>query len=183
MGGPATLAPRSSRGDQARPLLLLYLTALAVLVADQLSKLWVVGFLGPEEGGFVPVIGDLLWLRMVHNRGAAFGVGQNASYLFAVAALVVALGIVYYSRRLTSAHWIVRAALGLELGGAIGNLVDRLRYGYVVDFIDVRLWPYVFNVSDAAITIGVVLLLVSLLLEPRDHPSPSPERQVGDRTA
>lgn len=168
---------------RVRPLLLLYLTAIAVLIADQFSKLWVLDLLGPEEGGVVPLIGDLLWLRMVHNRGAAFGVGQNASYLFALAAVAVALGIIYYSRKLTSAHWIVRVALGLELGGAIGNLVDRLRYGYVVDFIDVRVWPYVFNVSDAAITIGVVLLLISLLLEPRERRSPSPERQVGDRTA
>lgn len=167
------------------PLLILYLTAVVVVVVDQLTKLWVLDLLGSQEGTYVPVVGDLLWLRMVHNRGAAFGLGQNASYLFALAAIAVAVGIVLYSRKLSSAPWILRVALGLELGGAIGNLVDRLRLGYVVDFIDVRLWPYVFNVSDAAITIGVVLLLFTLLLEPREHNSSArvPERQPGDRPA
>lgn len=167
------------------PLLILYLTAVLVVVVDQLTKLWVLDLLGSQEGTYVPVVGDLLWLRMVHNRGAAFGLGQNASYLFALAAIAVAVGIVLYSRKLSFSPWILRVALGLELGGAIGNLVDRLRLGYVVDFIDVRLWPYVFNVSDAAITIGVVLLLFTLLLEPREHHTNArvSERQPGDRPA
>lgn len=144
---------------------MLYGTALAVIVLDQLAKAWILGLLGTEEGSYRPVVGDILWLRLVHNSGAAFGMLPDASVFFAVAAVLVAAGIVVYSRRLADASWLVRAALGLELGGALGNLIDRVRFGYVVDFIDVRLpfWPWVFNVADAAITIGVVMLLVSLL--------------------
>lgn len=136
-----------------------------VVLADQISKWFVVDRLGDQEGNYRRVLGDLLWLRIVHNSGAAFGMLRNASFLFAVAAVVVTLAILYYSRRLSSASLLVRLALGLELGGALGNLVDRVRHGYVVDFIDVRLpfWPYVFNVSDASITIGVVLLGAHLL--------------------
>lgn len=136
-----------------------------MIVLDQIAKAWILGLLGTEEGSSRPVVGDILWLRLVHNSGAAFGMLPDASVFFAAAAVLVAAGIVIYSRRLADASWLVRTALGLELGGALGNLIDRVRFGYVVDFIDVRLpfWPWVFNVADAAITIGVVMLLVSLL--------------------
>lgn len=142
------------------------MTALAVIALDQLTKAWVVSLLGTTEGSYRPVVGDLLWLRLVHNTGAAFGMLRDASLFFALAAIAVAGGIVYYSQRLATASRLVRIALGLELGGALGNLIDRLHLSYVIDFIDVRLsfWPYVFNVADAAITVGVVLLLLTLLL-------------------
>lgn len=165
----------------ARALAPLYAAALAVLVLDQLSKAWIVATLGTEPGAYVRLLGDLVWLRLVHNRGAAFGVLPAASVVFALAAVGVALGIVLYSRRLGSASLLIRVALGLELGGAVGNLFDRLRFGYVVDFVDVRLWPYVFNVADAAISIGVVLLLLTLLPQ-RAAPSRS-ELTAHDRTA
>ncbi|MDP9380034.1 MAG: signal peptidase II [Chloroflexota bacterium] len=156
-----------------RALAPLYATALVVIVLDQLSKAWVVDLLGTAEGSYQRLVGDLLWLRMVHNTGAAFGMGRGSSLFFALAAVAVAAGIVFYSRRLATTSWLVRVALGLELGGALGNLIDRIRLGYVVDFIDVRLpfWPYVFNVADAAITIGVILLLITLLLPQGDAES------------
>jgi signal peptidase II len=172
-----------------RPLVLLYATALVVIVADQLSKAWVLQLLGNREGSYRPVLDDLLWLRMVHNSGAAFGMLSNASLLFALAAAGVAVGILVYSRRLANANWLVRMGLGLELGGAVGNLIDRIRFGYVVDFIDVRieprLWPFVFNVADAAITVGVVLLLFTVFRpEPPANPSPaSGEARSGERPA
>ncbi len=171
------------------PLVLLYATALVVIVADQLSKVWVLQVLGNREGSYRPVLDDLLWLRLVHNSGAAFGMLNSASLLFAVAAAGVAAGILAYSRRLANASWLVRMGLGLELGGALGNLIDRLRFGYVVDFIDVRieprLWPFVFNVADAAITVGVVLLLFTVF-RPEPHANPSSasgEARSGERPA
>ncbi len=172
-----------------RPLLLLYLTASLVILADQLSKAWILQTLGTREGSFRPVIDDLLWLRLVHNSGAAFGMLSNASFLFGLAAVGVAAGILIFSRRLANASWLVRTGLGLELGGALGNLIDRIRYGYVVDFIDVRveprLWPFVFNVADAAISLGVVLLLFTVF-QPQPHTdstTAASEAQVGERRA
>jgi signal peptidase II len=169
----------------ARALAPLYLTAGLVILLDQLSKAYVVGLLGMREGAYKPILGDLLWLRMVHNSGAAFGMLPNASVLFAVAAVAVALAIVLSSRRLADGSRVVRVALGMELGGAIGNLIDRARYGYVVDFVDVRLWPFVFNVADASITLGVVLLAGHILLAreaPKDAAVPG-ERHAGDHLA
>lgn len=169
------------------PLLLLYLTAAFVILADQLSKAWVLQILGTREGSFRPIVDDLLWLRLVHNSGAAFGMLSNASLLFALAAAGVAAGILIFSRRLSNASWLVRMGLGLELGGALGNLIDRIRYGYVVDFIDVRieprLWPFVFNVADAAISVGVVLLLFTVF-QPQLHSASrttSCETHAGER--
>ncbi len=159
----------------------LYGAALAVLILDQVSKAWVLTILGTREGAERHVLGDLVYLRLVHNTGAAFGMLPNASLLFGVAAVAVIVGILMYSRRLAGAARIVRVALGLELGGALGNLVDRVRYGYVVDFIDVRVWPYVFNVSDSAITIGVVLLLYHILSEGGTEARVESGRSAGDR--
>lgn len=147
-----------------RRLLLTYMTAALILFVDQTSKAYVLGLLGTEEGAYRKVLDDILWIRLVHNTGAAFGMFREASLIFAIAAVLVAVIILLSSRRIAYAPWLVRLALGMELGGAIGNLTDRIRYGHVVDFIDVRIWPFVFNVSDASITIGVVLLLAYLIL-------------------
>lgn len=169
-----------------RSLMPLYVAAAAILLADQISKAYVVGLLGTQAGNFQPIFGDVLWLRMVHNSGAAFGMLPDASIVFAVAAVVVVIGIVFYSHKLAAASWLVRIAIGLELGGALGNLIDRVHYGYVVDFIDFRLWPniwpFVFNISDAAITIGVVLLLWHFVIGTGRQPAPSqPEHKTDDR--
>ncbi|MDQ3855071.1 MAG: signal peptidase II [Chloroflexota bacterium] len=133
--------------------------------------------LGEQEGSYRRIIDDLLWFRLVHNTGAAFGMLRDASVLFSVAAVAVALGVVFYSRRIASASLLVRVVLGLELGGALGNLLDRIRYGHVIDFIDVRLWPYVFNVSDACITIGVCLLLLHLARPGSDSSPAATQRE------
>jgi len=152
-----------------------------VFVSDQLSKLWVLDALGGREGAVLRVLGDVVWFRLVHNSGAAFGMLSDASLLFGLAAAAVAVGILWYSRRLAVSPVLLRVALGFELGGALGNLVDRLRFGYVVDFIDfrlnLRLWPWVFNVSDASITIGVLLLMLYLLRGGGDSAATEPVRE------
>lgn len=156
---------RSRRWQLA--LVPLYVTAAAIIVVDQLTKAWIAGWLGEEVGSYRKIIGDLLWFRRVHNTGAAFGMLPDSGLLFVFAAVAVTVGILLSSRRLSTTSLLVRAALGLELGGALGNLMDRATRGYVLDFIDVRIWPYVFNVSDSAITIGVFLLLIHLFRSER----------------
>jgi signal peptidase II len=140
--------------------------AAAVLVVDQLSKAAVVSWLQPSES--VPLIHPILHLTLVHNTGMAFGLFRGFPHLFAILAVAVAGWIILELRRHHAMPWIMTWALALVLGGAVGNLIDRLRFGYVVDFLDLRVWP-VFNVADSAITIGVALLLWESL---RPHPKP-----------
>ncbi len=133
---------------------------LVVAVADQVTKSWLVGFLRPRES--VEVIGD--WLRLVHgqNNGGLFGLFAGQAAVFAIASIgVIALILVYHARSGRSP--LLSVALGLLLGGAVGNLLDRVTRGYVVDFVDAGIgdlrW-YTFNVADAAISAAIVLLIV-----------------------
>jgi signal peptidase II len=142
--------------------------AAAVLVADQALKALITAWLG--DGRVVDLLGGLVRLDYTRNSGAAFGFYQGGGALLVLIAVGVSVGIILSYRRLARSPWIVRAALGLILGGAIGNLVDRVRLGYVVDFIDLRWWP-VFNLADSAIVVGVGLLILhSVLMSPAAHP-------------
>lgn len=132
-----------------------FLLSAVTFGADQLTKLLVVERFVPGES--LPIIPSLLHLTYVQNRGAAFGLLQGQQLLFVGLAILV---IGWLGRELMkpATARLVAWAAALVLGGAAGNLLDRIRLGYVVDFIDVRVWP-VFNVGDSAITIGVCLLL------------------------
>ena len=144
-----------------------YGIAVVVFALDQLVKYWVTSVLDLQTRGVVPVLPvfDLTW---VENNGVSMGLlradGPTGRWLLVAATLAIAIAV---------AVWIARAvdrtdtvALGLVLGGALGNIVDRVRFGYVIDFFD-AFWHdhhfYVFNVADAAITVGVALLLVRSL--------------------
>ena len=110
-----------------------------------------------------PVIKGFFYLTLVHNRGAAFGILKNQLFLFILSS-IFAITLIYFNlkkSRNKRGFSFNDLALGLILSGAIGNLIDRLFLGYVVDFLDFRVWP-VFNVSDSAITVGAVLLGWSL---------------------
>jgi len=144
--------------------MLFFLIALLVVSADQLSKIWIRSNLlvGQSlfEAGFFRI-------THVHNTGAAFGLFQGQSFLLTIVASVgitvlLVYALVIYRRFPLLDNRLGRPVLGLVLGGAVGNLIDRLRFGYVTDFIGVGLWP-AFNIADSAITIGVVLLTYSLL--------------------
>jgi signal peptidase II len=141
--------------------------ATLVLVLDQLSKLWVSTSL-PEGGWWSPLPGLWRVFRITHitNSGAAFGMFPDQGNFFIVVAVVVALTILLYYRYLPTGEWLVRLSLGLQLGGAIGNLLDRLRYGHVVDFVDIGFWP-IFNVADVSIVSGVAILAYCLWREDR----------------
>ncbi|MGC8877686.1 MAG: signal peptidase II [Anaerolineae bacterium] len=151
------------RLKDALPFLLLALIVAVVVSLDQLSKSWVVAWL-PEGHWWSPWSGGAAEIfRITHttNSGAAFGLFPNQGSLFILIAIIVVIAIVIYYRHLPAEDWLIRISLGLQLGGAIGNLIDRLRFGYVVDFIDISFWP-IFNLADASITIGVLLIIYQL---------------------
>ncbi len=154
------------RRAAVRWLLLAWVAVLAIL-ADQASKAYVVRHLGLYES-WAP-LGDLeqvFRFTYVRNTGAAFGLFPQGGALFLGVAVIVSAVILYYYRQVSSEGWLIRLALGLQLGGALGNVIDRVRLGYVVDFLDVWRWP-VFNVADSCIVIGVGLLMLLMLREER----------------
>jgi signal peptidase II len=134
--------------------------AALIVVLDQVTKAWLVANVAPGE--VVSVAGDFIRLIFSKNSGALFGLFRENAALFGLVSLaVVGLIVVYHGRSPRSLYLSV--ALGLLLGGAIGNLTDRLRIGYVVDFVDIGIgdfrW-YTFNVADAAISTAIVLLVL-----------------------
>jgi signal peptidase II len=138
------------------------IVAAIVLLADQLSKRIVVSSFLPGESRIV--VPDLLKWTFEQNQHGAFGLFGSSRVLLIAMALVV-LTIFWLSfRDAARSSALARIAFGLILGGAIGNIIDRLHYQYVIDFIDFyRIWPNVFNVADSCITVGVILLLLSSL--------------------
>ena len=146
------------------------LMALLTVVLDQLTKHVVVTNLGLYDSWApIPSLSGWFDIHHVTNTGAAFGLFQNGSGVFVIISIGVSLVILFYYRYLEDGHWLVRLSLGLQLGGAVGNLIDRLRFGHVTDFVDIHVFP-VFNVADSAIVCGVILLVLLLLREDRkDH--------------
>lgn len=152
--------------------------ALATLALDQFTKWLVVTSLALGESIYpLPALSRLFSLTYVTNTGAAFGLLKEAGVVFVFVAIVVITIIVLYMRRVPADQQLVRVALGLQLGGALGNLIDRLRLGHVVDFIDLKFWP-VFNVADSAIVIGVALLAIAFWRQERAA-ARSPEPSSG----
>lgn len=144
-----------------RPPLTLLSVALAVLALDALSKALVGSRIA--EGESVEVVGGVLYLTHTTNTGGAFGLSTGTPWFFGLVSAAVAVFIIWNARRVESAWKAV--AFGMILGGAAGNLVNRLSGGFdlsgkVVDFIDFRIWP-VFNVADSAVVIGAVMLALS----------------------
>lgn len=119
---------------------------------------------------------DFVQLTYVHNYGGAFGIFAHQRLFFVLAAAVAIGGILYFFREISQLGKLSFWAGALILGGAIGNLIDRLRWGYVVDFIDLRWWP-VFNVADIALTVGVSLMFIELVWVGA-HP-PAEEKREG----
>lgn len=155
----------ASRSRRPFSFLLVLGVAIAVVALDQLTKTWVATSLA-KGGWWSPLPGLWRVFRITHitNSGAAFGIFPNQGNFFLVIAVIVAVAIVLYYRYLPTGSWLVRVSLGLQLGGAIGNLIDRMRYGHVVDFVDIGFWP-IFNVADVAIVTGVAILAYCLWQE------------------
>jgi signal peptidase II len=139
-----------------------------VLLLDQGSK-YLVETRIPLYGYWAPIPGLENIVRFTHtaNTGAVFGLFQGTGMFFAGLAIVVAAAIVYINHTLPGKQWLLRVALGLQLGGALGNMIDRFRQGHVTDFIDIGPW-YIFNVADMAIVGGVIVFAIALIRDERE---------------
>jgi signal peptidase II len=138
--------------------------ALLVVAADQASKAWAQGSLRPDHE--INVVPGWLWFRLTSNSGASLGLLRGHNLLFvAVSTLVVVAVAAIVLRGVSGVLGAV--ALGAVAGGATSNLVDRVRLGSVIDFIEVHLWPTDFNLADVAIRLGVVVFVLTLLLDRR----------------
>lgn len=145
------------------------IVALVIIIADQITKWWAIDIL---NSGKITVIDDLFYLTLVYNRGAAFGIFPGRNYLFIVLSILTIAVLIFFYRSFFSGSSISRISGGLILGGAIGNLIDRFRFNYVVDFLDFKFgsyhWP-AFNIADSAICVGVTILIVLVLFEKKQN--------------
>jgi signal peptidase II len=173
---------RPTSGQQPRRWALFLGTAGAVVLLDQLSKVWVDtsfelasrGIPAGQPGGPSEVIGEYLRIAKTYNDGAIFGLFDAIAPLMALLSLLVIAAITWYQwRHGDSVSPLVTLGLGLLLGGAVGNLIDRVRIGHVIDFVDMGIgsarW-YAWNFSDAAIFIGILVLFAAALLGDRAMP-------------
>lgn len=145
----------------------MFLVMAIVLLVDYLSKLFIENSLELNTSWTpIPELAAFFRITHVSNTGAAFGLFPSGSTLFMIVAIGVSIFIVIYNSRLPANHTLYRVALGLQLGGALGNLISRLRVGHVTDFLDFGPWP-VFNVADFSIVAGVFLLAFLMLREQR----------------
>ena len=131
-----------------------------IILLDQLVKLYIQSTMLP--GMSFPIIQDVFHITFVLNPGAAFGILANQQFFFIGIGLLILLAAVYYYPMLKKQDIWIRYGAALLLGGAVGNLIDRIRYGVVIDFFDFRIWP-VFNVADIAIVVGVGCIIYALL--------------------
>ncbi len=138
----------------------LLLTVAAILALDQGTKYFVSSYF--EQGQSIPILLNIFHLTYVKNPGAAFGLLAYRTSFFIVITILVTVVILVIYRKVSPRKRLLRFGLGLQLGGALGNLIDRIHSGLVVDFLDFRVWP-VFNFADVAIVLGVFLLAFELL--------------------
>ena len=169
-------AEETSSFSAWRADLLLAALILAVFIIDQMTKAWVRASL--IEGASRPSEG---FLRITHvsNTGSAFGLFPNQTMFLLIASLVGIAVLLVFFRKQAGRGFMVRTSLGLQLGGAAGNLVDRITMGKVTDFIDVGAWP-VFNLADASIVTGIVILAWLLFRAPKDTPTTEEAAEVED---
>lgn len=146
--------------------------ALFVIVIDQISKAWILDGLSLREVGRVFIAPPILNFSYVENTGVSFGLfgGGAARWALSLFSIVVAGALAWWA--LKAERRTLVAAIGMVIGGAVGNAIDRVRFGYVVDFIDFSgtgVFPWVFNIADSAITIGVLLLILDSVMSERKH--------------
>lgn len=142
----------------------LFVTAAIIVIVDQISKYLVSSLM--QTGQSITLINNFLYITYLRNPGAAFGMFPYQTVFFIVITVVVAILILYYYRILSDDHKWLRFSLALQLGGALGNLIDRVRGGYVIDFINFTVWPPVFNLADSAIVIGIGIFLIAFWQDP-----------------
>jgi len=166
--------------QKVKDYLILIGVAGIVIALDQWTK-WLVRQNIEFGGQWLPE--GLGWLspyaRIVNwsNSGAAFGMFQNGNLVFTILAIIVIIAIIYYYPQVEANDWTLKLAMGLQLAGASGNLIDRLMVGKVTDFISVGTFP-VFNVADSSITVGVIVLLIGVWIKERQEKKKAAELQA-----
>jgi len=163
---------------------LAFLVVVIIIGVDQWTKSLVVQKLSPPETGpVIHLIGQYLLLFYIRNNGVAFSLFANSAVLIGL--IIIAIGVIsyMYARMINSGSLAIKLIFGLIVGGALGNIIDRLRHaGYVVDFIAFRIpqinfYFAIFNIADAAISVGVFLLFVTLLLSSFRRPRATPDAE------
>lgn len=143
-----------------------YAIAVFIIIMDQWTKYLVVKNMDLYES--IPVIPDLFFITSHRNSGAAWGILENQFIFFYIVTFIVVAGIIYYMQKYAKNFPLLAISLGLLLGGAIGNFIDRLIRKEVVDFLDVMIIRYdfpIFNIADSALTVGVVLVIIATIIE------------------
>ena len=139
--------------------IIVFSTALIIILIDQITKFLIrINFQLNET---FPIIKNIFRLTYIHNFGAGFGILQQQKWILIFISLIVIGVIFYYFDRIKDKEILLQVLVGFVLGGTIGNLIDRIIYGFVIDFIDFRIWP-IFNVADSFVTIGVIGLIIYL---------------------
>ena len=170
-----------------RNLFLYLLISILVILLDQTTKLLTLNSLA--EGEAVSIIGDLLYFQLVFNEGGAMGTSLGPSWLYTILTLAALALIIRYFMKDKSDGASIKVPLALIFSGAVGNLIDRIRFGKVVDFIDAdfpdmpflgitRWWT--FNVADAAITCGLMIFVIGLLLKKKQNVAPVADSVISD---
>ena len=141
---------------------MLYEIIILLLIGlDQISKIWAINHL--KSVGSIPIIENIFHLTYVENRGAAFGMLENNQAIFIIVALIASIYGLYYLHT-KKVNLVCKTGIMLIISGAIGNAIDRLRLGFVVDYFDFRIiWEYVFNIADIFVVVGTILLCIYII--------------------
>jgi len=138
------------------------MTVIIVLVIDRVTKLWVVAKM--ELAETIPVINGFFHITYIKNSGAAFGMLANMRWVFISITVLILIAIFYMAYKVSKENIFLTITLAMITGGALGNLIDRLSTGLVIDFLDFRgIWPYIFNLADSFVIVGVLLLTWQIL--------------------
>lgn len=137
----------------------------ASIILDQLTKLWAIKVL--KDGGSIKIIGDFLRFTYAENRGAAFSILQDQRVFFIIVTIIMLVVLAYIYFKTKNITKLSKLAIGMIAGGAIGNFIDRVRFGFVVDFIDVRFGSFynfpIFNIADSFVVCGTILMIILIL--------------------
>jgi len=139
------------------PILLL---AFVVIVLDQVSKWYVQTHM--ITGVSIPVIENIFHITYILNPGAAFGLFEHQTAFFVFIAICMVVAVIYFYPKIPLQYALLRFGIGLMVGGALGNVIDRIKTGYVVDFFDFRIWP-IFNIADIGIVCGVGCIIFTIV--------------------
>ncbi len=140
-----------------RKYFIVFSTALIIILIDQITKFLIKTSFQLNQT--LPIINNIFHLTYIHNFGAGFGILQHQRFILVFVSIIVVGFIFYYLDKIKEKERLLQLLIGFILGGTVGNLIDRIIYGYVIDFLDFRIWP-VFNFADSFVTIGVIGLVI-----------------------